>query len=68
MKNVLVLLVAVLCVQKSFSQKGLGIFGGRKVTIKDSPYLAAYFSSGVLRCGATIIGDKCVLTTGDKKT
>jgi secreted trypsin-like serine protease len=64
MKGFLLFSLAFLALAVNFSEARLGIFGGANVTIRDAPYLAAFLSNNILECGATILGPKCVMTTG----
>lgn len=65
MEKLLYISLVFLSLVISFSEAELGIFGGNPVDIRDAPYQAAYYSRGLFECGATILGEKCVLTSGD---
>lgn len=65
MEKLLYISFAFLSLVISNSAVELGIFGGYPVDIRDAPYQAAYYSRGLFECGATILGENCVLTSGD---
>ena len=65
MKKFLLRAVIVTSLMINFSVSSrLGIVGGEETDVEHFPFMAGYLTDGILKCGGSIISDKCVLTAG----